>query len=62
MPLAGSLPHGNLQWGIADAFLVTPIMLSLLVLLNTFSPLRAITLSLSDQTTLGDLDRELHEG
>ncbi len=49
-------------WGVAGAFLSTPIMLSLLVAFNHFAPLRPIALILSNQCTHDDLDEALENG
>lgn len=46
-------------WGVAGAFLSTPIMLSLLVAFNHIAPLRPIALILSNQCTHDDLDEAL---
>lgn len=47
------------MWGLAGAFLATPIMLSLLVVFNTVPALRPVALILSDQRTPEDLDGAL---
>lgn len=49
-------------WGIAGAFLATPIMLSLVVVFNRIGPLRPIALALSDQRAPEDLDAALGHG
>lgn len=46
-------------WGIAGAFLATPIMLSLLIVFNHVPPLRPLALLLSNQRTADDLDEAL---
>ena len=46
-------------WGIAGAFLATPIMLSLLVFFNHTAPLRPAALILSNQTSASALDKAL---
>jgi AI-2 transport protein TqsA len=48
-------------WGIAGAFLATPILLSLLIALNHIPPLRPVALILSDQRTSEELDRALNQ-
>lgn len=49
-------------WGIAGAFLATPIMLTLLIVLHRVPPLRPIALLLSNQTSVEDLDAALQDG
>lgn len=46
-------------WGIAGAFLATPILLSLLIAFNHIRPLRPVALVMSDQASPRDLDRAL---
>lgn len=46
-------------WGIAGAFLATPIMLTLLILFNHVPALRPVALLLSNQCTAEDLDTAL---
>ncbi|MFP7673950.1 AI-2E family transporter [Marivita sp. S0852] len=46
-------------WGVAGAFLATPIMLSLLVTFNHIASLRPLALLLSNQRTDKDLDHAL---
>lgn len=48
-------------WGIAGAFLATPILITTLIVLNHIGPLRPIALLLSDQRTPEDLDRALDQ-
>lgn len=54
-----SLLFWSALWGIAGAFLATPIMLVLLVAFNQVRPLRPIALAFSDQPTPQDLDDAL---
>lgn len=46
-------------WGVAGAFLSTPMMLCLLVVCLHIPPLRPVSLFLSNQDSLEDLDAEL---
>ena len=47
-------------WGVAGAFLSTPIMLCLLVIFHRIEPLRGMALVLSNQDSLESLDDALH--
>lgn len=54
-----SLMFWTWMWGVAGAFLSTPIMLCLLVICHRVSSLRPVSLVLSNQHSLSGLDRAL---
>lgn len=56
-----SLLFWGWYWGVAGAFLATPITLSLLIVFNHFPPLRPVALLLSNQTEAQALDEALSD-
>ncbi|WP_375257304.1 AI-2E family transporter [Citreimonas sp.] len=46
-------------WGVAGAFLATPMTLSIMIIANTIPPLRPVALLLSNECTHADLDKAL---
>lgn len=49
-------------WGVAGAFLATPITLCMLVVMHRITPLRPLALFLSNQASLEGLDNALNTG